>query len=352
MEPKSIAFYTAVAMSILAVISATTTFPVLAQSTQAAANSEQEEQKTSQDRQSTASPDSQAESKEHANKPAAADKDPKNEGSNVAKDEKGEERNSDDPASNSDDPASRSLGLADSNPLVSCGETITTSVKLTSDLVCDGTALYIGADNVVLDLNGHSIRNSGQASPTDQSMGYASSSGISVMNADGVTISGLGSVSEFGAGISIIGSSGTHVTDLQLSGNTIGILVSGADEFELARNSLTNNGMGIVADTSTDGVIVFNSLVTNERQGILLKASNNNVVAADDLYGNGDYGVSADVQSSGNTFDYITSFGHAKADMNNANGLPLSVNSNNFGEHNNCETSTPAGLCPGGNTEA
>jgi parallel beta-helix repeat protein len=348
MEPKSIAFYTAVAVSILAVISATTTFPVLAQSTQAA-NSEQEEQNTSDDSQSVASSDSQAESKEHTNKPAA-DKDPRNEENNVAKDEKGGERNSNDPAGNSNDRESRSLGLADSNPLVSCGETITTSVRLTSDLVCDGTALYVGANDIVLDFNGHSIRNSGEASPIDQSMGYAASSGVSVMNADGVTIKGLGSVVDYGIGISVIGSSGTQVTDLQLSGNTIGILASGSNEFEFARNSLTGNEMGIVADTSTDGVIVFNSLVTNERQGILLRASNNNVVAADDLYGNGDYGVSADVQSSGNTFDYITSFGHAKADMNNANGLPLSINNNNFGEHNNCETSTPAGLCPGGNT--
>ncbi len=336
MEPKSIAFYTAVAMSILAVVSATT-IPALAQS--APDDNGQNKQATSANNESTNNSDSQAANKEKTTD-AAAPEDSSNEESNAARDKEGS------------DSATQSLGLADSSPLVSCGETITTPVVLTSDLVCDGTALYVGADDVSIKFNGHSIRSSGQASPTDQSMGYAASSGISVINADDVAIEGLGSIVGFGTGISIIGSSGTQVSDLQLSENQIGVLLSGAKEFEVTRNSLTGNGIGLVADTSNDGVIVFNSLVTNERQGILLTGSSNNVVAADDLYGNGDYGVSLDVQSSGNTVDYVTSFGHETADMNNANGMPLSVNNNNFGAHNNCETSIPAGLCPGGNTEA
>ncbi|MFL6474531.1 MAG: right-handed parallel beta-helix repeat-containing protein [Nitrososphaera sp.] len=361
MEPKSIAFCTAVAVSILAVISATT-IPALAQSTPAKDDTDQGQQATSTtNNESTDNSDSQAADKEQTNKPAAADKEQTNKPAAADKEQTNKPAASDDPnneksnAANdekSSDPATQSLGLADSSPLVSCGETITTSVELTSDLVCDGTALVIGSDDVNVNLNGHSIRSGGGVSPTDQSMGYAASSGISVIDADNVAISGLGSIDGFGTGISIIGSSGTQVTDLQFADNGIGVLMSGADETELSRNSMSNNGIGIVSDTSNDGVIVFNSLVTNERQGILLTASNDNVIAADDLYGNGDYGVSLDVQSSGNTVDYVTAFGHEIADMNNANGLPLSVNNNNFGAHNNCETSTPAGLCPGGNTSA
>jgi len=349
MEPKSIAFCTAVAMSILAVVSATT-IPALAQSTPAGDEPQRNQQTTSSDDQSTNTSDSQANSQADDDKQAtksATKDDTENDNSNAATENDNSNAATDEESS---DPARETLGLADSSPLVSCGETITTSVELTSDLVCDGTALVIGSDDVNVNLNGHSIRSSGGVSPTDQSLGYAASSGISVTDPDNVAISGLGSIDGFDAGISITGSSGTQVTDMQFANNGIGVLMSGADETELSRNSMNNNGIGIVSDTSNDGVIVFNSLVTNEHQGILLTSSNDNVIAADDLYGNGDYGVSLDVQSSGNTVDYVTSFGHEIADMNNANGLPLSVNNNNFGSHNNCETSTPAGLCPGGNT--
>ncbi|HXV60170.1 MAG TPA: hypothetical protein VEK15_05715, partial [Vicinamibacteria bacterium] len=40
---------------------------------------------------------------------------------------------------------------------VQCGDIITRSVKLSADLTCDGQGLIIGADDVTLDLNGHTI---------------------------------------------------------------------------------------------------------------------------------------------------------------------------------------------------
>ncbi|MEV3984512.1 right-handed parallel beta-helix repeat-containing protein [Nonomuraea sp. NPDC049758] len=44
---------------------------------------------------------------------------------------------------------------------VACGDVLTTSTTLTADLTCPGGALTIGADNVDLDLNGHTITGSG-----------------------------------------------------------------------------------------------------------------------------------------------------------------------------------------------
>lgn len=40
---------------------------------------------------------------------------------------------------------------------VHCGETVTTDVKLTSDLTCTTNGLTVGADNIEIDLSGHSI---------------------------------------------------------------------------------------------------------------------------------------------------------------------------------------------------
>jgi hypothetical protein len=43
-------------------------------------------------------------------------------------------------------------------PEVSCGDEVTTSITLTEDLECDGTALVVTADDVSVDLGGHTLR--------------------------------------------------------------------------------------------------------------------------------------------------------------------------------------------------
>ncbi|GII88626.1 hypothetical protein Ssi03_66160 [Sphaerisporangium siamense] len=46
-------------------------------------------------------------------------------------------------------------------PAAGCGVTLTTSVTLTEDLVCADRALLIGANDITIDLNGHTIRGPG-----------------------------------------------------------------------------------------------------------------------------------------------------------------------------------------------
>ena len=82
---------------------------------------------------------------------------------------------------------------------MSCGATITTDTTLDSDLVdCPNNGVVIGADDVTLDLNGHTIAGDGKefAVPRDEFCD------IGVLNAghDGVTVRD-GSVREFGVGV-------------------------------------------------------------------------------------------------------------------------------------------------------
>ena len=332
MEPKSIAFYTAVAVSILAVLSATT-FPTLVQ---AQAQSEE-----------IAADDDAGQTPEENEELTEVDESPDSPEEGAAEKETAGPNNDDmsNGQTSADSAASRSLGLDQSNSVASCGEVITTDVELTSDLACEGDALIIGADGVHVNANGHSIRSSAEENSAEPTMGYSGSSGILVANADNVVISGLGEVVGFDTGITIIGSSGTQVTDLQLANNGIGVLMTGSEGTEISRNTMTNNEIAVVSDSSNEGVIAFNQIVANLEQGILLQGSANNVVAANNLFGNGNYGVSLDAQSTENTIDFVTAFGHEIADLNNAGGLPTSVNQNSFGENNNCGTSLPGGLC-------
>jgi parallel beta-helix repeat protein len=331
MEPKSIAFYTAVAVSILAVLSATT-FPTLAQAQQQQPDDEAEESQEQAEAVSTTE-----DPQEDVNDEAEPEEEPEAE----PQEEKSKSANSNDNGA-----ASQNLGLSPSSGVASCGETIMEDVTLTSDLNCGpGDGLTVAASGITINLNGYSISSSDEAGSEDPSMDYDGSSGILVANVDDVDITGLGEISGFDRGITFIGSSEGQVTDLQLANNGIGMLMSGSEATEISRNTLTNNGIAVISDSSNHGVMAFNQVVANLEQGMLFLGSDMNTVAANNMFGNGENGIYLDILSNENTIDFNTVFGHEVADLNNDDGRSTNVNQNSFGENNNCGTSLPGGLC-------
>jgi parallel beta-helix repeat protein len=408
MEPKSIAFYTAVAISILAVLSATT-FPMVAQ---AQGTTDEQEQPAQED-----STNENSENNNEDNNQAVTQSDSNNQQQTEGEDGNSATSNGNGAAGS----ASERLGLQPNSGIASCGQVITQDVTLTSDLNCDsGDGLIVGASGITINLNGYSItgpnggggsqeaanptgsqeaanptsadsddENGGQqqeeeaaaeeeeaVNPTsadsdDENGGqqqeeeaaaeeepeirpvttrqntadYDGSSGILVANADNVAIAGLGEISGFSRGVTFLGSSGGAVTDIQLANNDIGAVVASSEGTEISRNTITNNGIAVVSDGSNGGVTAFNQIVANVEQGILLVGSSDNVVAANNMYGNGGSGIFLDPMSQRNHLDYNTVFGHEAADLNNADGMPTNVNQNSFGDNNNCGTSLPGGLC-------
>ena len=342
MEPKSIAFYTAVAVSILAVLSATT-FPTMAQAQ--GTDTQETQEQTEQEDNDVATKQTDSESNEDVEDQT---------------DSQGEESNS--ANSNDNAAASERLGLRPNSGIASCGQVVTQDVTLTSDLNCDnGDGLIVGASDITINLNGYSITSgdeTGSESPTTTAApgdetgsesptttDYDGSSGILVANAENVAISGLGEISGFSRGVTFLGSSGGHLTDVQLANNDIGAVMASSSGTEISRNTFTNNGIAVVSDGSNGGVTAFNQIVANLREGVLLIGSSDNVVAANNMYGNGANGIYLDPMSQGNNIDYNTVFGHETADLNNADGMPTNVNQNSFGDNNNCGTSLPGGLC-------
>jgi parallel beta-helix repeat protein len=403
MEPKSIAFYTAVAMSILAVLSATT-FPVVAQTQETTEEEEDNNEVVTQE------DNNEVVTQEDNNQDETEQTDGEN--GNLAN------SNGNGGAAGA---ASERLGLQPNSGIASCGQVVTQDVTLTSDLNCDnGDGLIVGAPGITINLNGYSItgpQGGGEASPTtadsgsgnggetnpttadsgrggsvtpvsttadsnnedsgeadDEASGgeanptttadsgtgdsdvtsastprqatdYDGSSGILVANADNVAIQGLGEIAGFSRGVTFLGSSGGAVTDVQLVNNEIGVVQASSEGTEVSRNTITNNGIAVVSDASNGGVTAFNQIVANLEQGILLLGSSDSVVAANNMYGNGASGIYLDPMSQRNHIDYNTVFGHETADLNNADGMPTNVNQNSFGDNNNCGTSLPGGLC-------
>jgi parallel beta-helix repeat protein len=329
MEPKSTAFYTAVAIAIFAVLGATI-FPTLGQAVQATtATQTSEEDSADQGAEDTPAEDTPAEDTPAEDTPA--------------EDTPAEDSADQGAAGGAED--SNGPALASSDAMVSCGELITRDVTLQEDLSCPDDGVKIGKNGVTFNMNGHTITsNDGDDNSVDLTMDVDGNSGILVTASD-VTILGLGQISGFETGIKFIGSTGAQVSDVTLRDNGIGALVSGSASIYISKNSIDTNDYGIVSESSDSGVASFNQIVSNSAAGIVLLDSSENVLAGNGVFGNGDTGIFLNDQSTHNTVDYNIVFGHSEADMNNANGMATNINHNTFGENNKCGTSTPAGLC-------
>jgi parallel beta-helix repeat protein len=184
-------------------------------------------------------------------------------------------------------------GAASATPptaTVSCGQTLTHSVRLANDLVdCPGEALIVGADGITIDLNGHIV--DGTAAPADcdtvdfddRSAGIDDRAGYG-----GLTIEN-GTVRQFQNGITAgsgtAGMSDSHLHDLivrdnRLSGIEVGSGERNNDDNEIDQNAVTGNGCGFaVALTNAHANHVTDNRITHNALGVLVLSSDHNVVA-------------------------------------------------------------------------
>jgi len=89
-----------------------------------------------------------------------------------------------------------------------CGDTITTSVQLRTDLICLGDGLIIGADNIVIDLGDHTVMADRAGMP--DSVGIKDDAGhrnVTIRN---------GTIRNFTTGVRLNGSHATDLVDLQV----------------------------------------------------------------------------------------------------------------------------------------
>jgi len=187
---------------------------------------------------------------------------------------------------------------------VSCGQTLTRSVRLANDLKnCPGDGLVIGADAITVDLNGHTV--DGDVAPTTmcefspvQSAGIRNDGGH-----DRLTINN-GTVQQFANGIAA-GSATTGMSDSSLHDLTArenhfaGITLAGApsstrrlnDNNWIARNVLSANGCtGLALNDSQDNHVALNDVTGNDN-GILVCCSVDNIVQSNIVSDSRDHGI-------------------------------------------------------------
>jgi parallel beta-helix repeat protein len=166
---------------------------------------------------------------------------------------------------------------------VACGTVLTSDTVLERDLTdCPGDGLLIGADDITLDLNGHSITGLGASDGTI---------GIRNEGHDGVTIkdrdfTGL-SVENFEIAVRVQDATGNRLRGLFVEGTALGILLERADRNRVEGNSARGREASICESFARVGILLQesdrNTIRGNEAElsdfGIaLLRGSDHNLV--------------------------------------------------------------------------
>ena len=154
---------------------------------------------------------------------------------------------------------------------VQCGEAITQDTRLDSDLVaCPSDGIVISADDITLDLNGHTI----------DGVGATSSAGVRETNQNGVTIEN-GTIRDFASAVAIAGDSehgaGHVIRRLTISGGAIFMFGFPARNL-IERNTVFGSRYGILVSDGTGNLIRRNSLVGNLVAGIFLGGGSGNEI--------------------------------------------------------------------------
>jgi large repetitive protein len=144
---------------------------------------------------------------------------------------------------------------------VSCGETISADTRLANDLTdCPNNGIVIGADDITLDLNGHTIDGDGFNNLVEDCPDGYCDSGIDITgHHQGITIEN-GTVQEFSSGIWIEGGAGHRLRGLSAARNGDGIDVYLATDTVVTKNSVTENVFGIWVGRSESIRIERNSV--------------------------------------------------------------------------------------------
>jgi parallel beta-helix repeat protein len=136
---------------------------------------------------------------------------------------------------------------------VDCGDTITADTTLDSDLVdCPNNGVVIGADDITLDLNGHTIDGDGTEAAGCDPKTELCDIGVANDGHDRVTVRD-GSVREFGVGVLVGGARENRVVKISSTGHIFfSVVVGGSSRSVIRGGSFSRN-------TEGDGIGVFGS---------------------------------------------------------------------------------------------
>ncbi len=173
---------------------------------------------------------------------------------------------------------------------VSCGQVITESTLVANDLIgCMGEGLVIGAPNIMLNLNGHSI-----VSGVNVALGQEDGLLAGVRNSGHANVVVKnGTIKNFGYGVRLLGGAKFNVVEeMTLVGNLIaGVELFDADDGRngniIRDNMFVGNGEKAIAivSGSENSVVLNNTFEGNGGVAVYIEESNGHLVEGNDISG-------------------------------------------------------------------
>jgi parallel beta-helix repeat protein len=168
---------------------------------------------------------------------------------------------------------------------VTCGQQISASTIVDNDLTCNGTALNITANNVVLDCQGHTFNGNGTRW------------GIAITGATGslrtnVTVKNC-NVYNFSTGIYVGYGSKTYVTNntARYSLND-GVYAGYSNNSNISFNTITNNyNRGVWLNYNYNSIVTQNVISYNDQTGLRFTTGQNVTIRNNTIQANIDYGM-------------------------------------------------------------
>jgi parallel beta-helix repeat protein len=222
---------------------------------------------------------------------------------------------------------------APASTVVTCGETITATVRLANDLTgCPGDGLVIGADHITLDLAGHSI--SGMNAPGSEGIADDGHPGVAITNGT-ITTFFLNGIGLRGAPSSAV----SHMTIRTIGAGggpgdvSAGMLVKDSPNTSVSDSTVTNDVPAFQSDGvdvlgSAGAVISRNQLRSNAWDGMFVFMSPGTSVVGNTLDGNQNQGIEVNRGS-----DHTLLAGNQAAD-NASNGMVVGAISDARVQHN------------------
>ena len=203
-----------------------------------------------------------------------------------------------------------------------CGSTIKKSFRLSTDLFCDNTAMFVKKSNITIDLNGHevtgldgdstAVQNGSDGLTLKNGVVRHFQFGVQMVDAKNAVVSNVVAVDNTSTGFRVLGPGHTFKKNVAVANGQHGFSVEGRNS-TFAGNRTANNQTGFIV-TGRDNTLRSNVVAGNTSTGVVIFGDGNDVIK-NKVTGNGHVGnspgVLMDDASEGNLTKGNTIVGNA-----------------------------------------
>ncbi len=175
-----------------------------------------------------------------------------------------------------------------------CGQRVTANFVLASDMTCTTDGFVINADNVTLDLGGHTITGPGMG-PQTWPAPQLDTVGVRTGGHTNVTIRN-GTISQFSTGIYFVDMEKSRIEDVKSQNNRFGFYIHASKENAIRRSTVVGNVYGLHLQDANDNLVEGNSLIRQTYNspggyGIYLYRSTGNRIVENTIENNVNWGI-------------------------------------------------------------